>query len=406
MNNARREEAKKRVPDFGHSHDQRCCVKHWFHKRQPFLRCLPYRYDIQHHMKKILIAIFFLPVLLPVRGQTTTDVADSIRMKFKIPALAFAVVSADTIFECQTLGVQRIGTGFIARADDRFHIGSNTKAITSFVAALLVEQGQIKWRTKFLDLFPELKQKSKKVYRRLALQDLLTFRGKLPAFTYTSRKPTKKQLRGNNAEQRFQLAKYFLAQNPMQGENGLTPSNADYILAGLMLERATKKPFEKLVTDFGKAQGIAFGFGYPNLSDTLQPWGHDVNLKPIGPFDNYKLNWLLPAGNINVSLPDYVKFIQLQLKGLKGKATILSPPTFEKLLFGLPVFSFGWFNRLDTVTNHRVAYNEGNAGAFITQVQIIKESGKAFIVFTNAATAETAAGITVLLDKLKAKYGK
>ncbi len=198
------------------------------------------------------------------------------------------------------------------------------------------------------------------------MQDLLTFRGRLPAYTYTFDKPTKKQIAGDDAEQRFQLAKYFLSQNPMQSENNLTASNADYILAGLMLERATHKPFKELVTDFGNTQGIAFGFDYPNLSDTLQPWGHDINLKPLPPLDNYKLNWLLSAGNINVSLPDYIKFIQLQLKGLKGQTTILSPLTFDKLLYGLPTFSFGWFNKLDTVTNHHIAFNEGNAGAYNT----------------------------------------
>ncbi|PZP40533.1 MAG: hypothetical protein DI598_19275, partial [Pseudopedobacter saltans] len=348
-------------------------------------------------MKKLSTTLFFLTIFFVVSGQTKINFADSVRIKYKIPELAFAVVSADTIIEFQTLGVQRINTDFKAKPDDRFHIGSNTKAITSFIAALLVEQGKIKWNTKIFDLLPELKQKSQKEYHDITLQDLLTFRGKLAAYTYTFDKPTKKQITGNNAEQRFQLAKYFLAQNPMQSENGLTPSNVDYILAGLMLERATKKSFKELITDFGNTQGIVFGFDYPNLSDTLQPWGHDINLKPLPPFDNYKLNWLLSAGNINVSLPDYIKFIQLQLKGLNGQSQILSSQTFDKLLYGLPTFSFGWFNKIETVTNHHIAYNEGNAGAFITQVQIIKETGKAFIVFTNSSTDETKKGIEILI---------
>ena len=357
-------------------------------------------------MKKLFLSHFFLAVFFIVNGQTITQFADSIRIKYKIPELAFAIVSADSIFEKKTLGVQRINTDFKAKPNDRFHIGSNTKAITSFIAALLVEQEKIKWNTKFFDLFPELKQKSRKEYQNITLQDLLTFRGKLPSYTYTFNKPTKKQITGNNAEQRFQLAKYFLAQKPMQSENGLTASNADYILAGLMLERATKKTFKELITDFGSEQGITFGFDYPNLADTLQPWGHDINLNPLPAFDNYKLNWLLSAGNINISLSDYIKFIQLQLKGLKGETKMLSPQIFEKLIYGLPIFSFGWFNKLDTITNYHIAYNEGNAGAFITQVQIIKETGKAIIIFTNSASKETSEGVMILIDRLKTKYGR
>ena len=354
-------------------------------------------------MKRFFPTLYFLSTLLIVRGQTT-PFADSIRKQYKIPELAFAIISSDSIFEMQTLGVQRINTILIARPYDRFHIGSNTKAITSFIAALLVEQKQIQWDTKFLDLFPELTQKSRKEYQNITLQDLLTFRGKLPSYTYTFTKPTKEQITGDNAEQRYQLAKYFLSEHPMQIENGLTPSNADYILAGLMLERVTNRPFKDLVTDFGKTLGLSFGFDYPNLSDALQPWGHDINLKPLPPHYDYKLNWLLSAGNINVNLPDYIKFIQLQLKGLKGETKILSSQTFKELLYGLPVFSFGWYNTVDTVTNYHIAYNEGNAGAFITQVQIVQETGKAFIIFTNSASKKTGEGTLILMHYLKRKY--
>jgi len=355
-------------------------------------------------MKRIFITIFSLTFFFITSGQISANYADSIRIKYKIPELAFAVISADTIFELQVLGIQRINTDFKANPDDRFHIGSNTKAITSLIAALLVEQGQIKWNTKFFGLFPQLKQKSKKKYQNITLQDLLTFRGKLPAYTYTFDNPTKDQIKGDDNEQRLQLAEYFISQKPMKkNSEGLTPSNVDYIIAGLMLEKASGKPYKQLVTSFGNTEGISFNFDYPNLSDTLQPWGHDRNLNPLPPFDNYKLNWLLSAGNINISLPDYIKFIQLQLKGLKGETKILSSQTFEKLLYGLPVFSYGWFNKIDDKTSYHIAYNEGDAGAFISWVEIIKEMDKAYIVLTNSATKETKEGISVLVNLLKTR---
>lgn len=359
-------------------------------------------------MKKTFFAILlFFTFFINAKSQSIFAFADSIKNAYKIPELAFAVLSSDTVFEMQVVGFQRINTNYKATLNDRFHIGSNTKAITAFLAALLVEQGKIKWNSKFLELFPELKNKSKKEYCNITLQNLITFRGKLPSYTYTFEKPTKEQIIGNNAEQRYLLAKYFLSQNPMkEDENGLTKSNADYILAGLMLEKASGKSYKELVKDFGKQHGINFEFDYPNLSDTLQPYGHDVDLKPVLPFDNYKLNWLLSAGNINVSLPDYIKFIQLQLNGLKGNSAIFPHQNFEKLLFEMPVFSFGWFNKLDSETNHHVAFNEGNAGAFITKVEIINEANKAYVVFSNAATKQTAEGIDILLNYLQTKYGK
>lgn len=357
-------------------------------------------------MRIFLLSLFFLILSSAGKSQTAINFADSIRIAYKIPELAFAVVSADTVFESQTVGVQRINTNFTAKPADRFHLGSNTKAITAFLAALLVEQKQMAWNTTFFSLFPELKRRSKTVYQGITLEDLLTFRARLPAYTYTFARPTKAEIRGDDAQQRLQLASYFLSQKPVPPENGLTLTNAGYVLAGLMLEKATGKSFKELMTAFGQTKGIDFGFDHPNLTDSLQPWGHDEDLILLPPSANYKLNWLLPAGNVNVSLPDYVKFIQLQLRGLNGETAILSQKTFDRLLFGLPLFSFGWFNRLDPATNHHIAYNEGNAGAFITQVEIIKETGRAFIIFTNAASAKTKEGIKVLLDYLKAKYGR
>ena len=358
-------------------------------------------------MKASKVFVFFILLFsIIAKGQTASSFADSIKLQYNIPELAFAVVGPDTVFEAHVSGVQRMNTNYMAKTTDRFHIGSNTKAITSFIAAILVELGQIKLNTKFLDLFPELKPKSNKAYRNITLQDLLTFRGKLPAYTYTFKQPTKKQITGDNAKQRFLLAKYFLLQKPMEEQNGLTPSNADYILAGLMLEKASCKSYKKLVKDFGKTYGIDFGFDYPNLSDTLQPWGHDTALKPLPPSDNYKLNWLLSAGNINVSLDDYIKFIQLYLKAIAGTSTVLSKETANNLLFGLPVFSFGWFNKTDDNSKHHIAFNEGNAGAFITQVQVSKETNRAYIVFTNSATSHTEEGITILQHYLQKRYEK
>jgi hypothetical protein len=76
------------------------------------------------------------------------------------------------------------------------------------------------------------------------------------------------------------------------------------------------------------------------------------------------------------------------------------------LHYGLPKFSFGWFNETDAETGHQASFNEGNAGAFITKVCIIKDIDRAFVVFTNAAAPETLEGVEVLPGKMREKYGR
>jgi CubicO group peptidase (beta-lactamase class C family) len=122
-------------------------------------------------------------------GQNTAAFADSIRRLYKIPEIAYAVVSSDSVLELATIGVKKINTFIYVESNDKFRIGSNTKAITSFIAAQLVKQKKINWSTKFFDLFPELTQESNKEYRNMTLLDLLSFRTKLFPYTYTFSKP-------------------------------------------------------------------------------------------------------------------------------------------------------------------------------------------------------------------------
>jgi len=169
------------------------------------------------------------------------------------------------------------------------------------------------------------------------------------------------------------------------------------------MEKASGKSYKELVENLGQSLGIDFDFGQPNLKDAMQTWGHNADLAPEPPCDNYKLNWLLAAGNINVTLPDYIKFIQLQLKGLEGRSELLPREQFEFLHYGLPKFAVGWFWGRDSAGD-QFSYNVGNPGSLLTKVYVYKTKGKAIIIFTNAQTEAANEGIDVLYDKLKEVY--
>ena len=338
-------------------------------------------------------------------GQSNSSFADSIRVKYKIPELAYAVVSSESILEIHVLGVQRVNTNFKASINDKFRIGSNTKTITSYISAVLVKQGKIKWDTKFFDLYPELKTKSNSAYYDLTLQDFLTFRANLIKWSYDNTTPTKKEIKGNSQQQRYEFVSWILQQNPVLEKQTTYWSNPSYVAAGLMLEKATGKNYETLVEELGMELGIKFDFGQPNLKDKNQPWGHDENIEPEKPTTNYKLNWLSSAGNINVCLPDYSKFIQLQLQGLLGKSKIFSAKEFEYLHYGLPEFSFGWKWYVDDKTKLKYSFHEGNPGTFLTKTSICKDTDKAFIIFANVQSDEADEGLKILLEELKRKYG-
>ncbi|MGI8581200.1 MAG: hypothetical protein ACR2KX_03355 [Chitinophagaceae bacterium] len=113
-------------------------------------------------MNRIISTIIITVISLTVKGQDLQKFSDSLMMTKQIPELGFAVISPDSILELQTLGFHRTdlkNQQTKANLSDYFHLGSNTKAITGFVAAYLVEKNKIKWTTKFFDLFPDWKKK-------------------------------------------------------------------------------------------------------------------------------------------------------------------------------------------------------------------------------------------------------
>lgn len=352
---------------------------------------------------KTTVTMFLLCVTAACYGRNMKALADSIRKTHRIPELCYAVVSADSVYEMEALGIRKAGTNLEASLSDRFRIGSNTKAITGYIAALLVKQGKIKWDTKFFDLFPELMQASRREYHDLTLLQLLSMRTKLFSYTYTYPKPVKEQFTGSDSEQRYQFAKWFLNEKPVKNNDIINFSNLGYVAAGLMLEKVSGKPYRQLVADVGKPLNINFQFGPPNMDDPLQTWGHNDQLLPEAPHDNYKLNWLLAAGNINATLPEYVKFIQSQLRGFQGRSPLLTREEFEFLYYGLPHFAVGWF--WDTnAQKQRYASNTGNPGTFLTKVFVFDKQDKAFIVFANVQSDTAEEGIDILLGALKEKY--
>ncbi len=357
-------------------------------------------------MKNIITTLLLLiGSAVSVDGQGVKSFADSIRQAHKIPELGYAVISSDSVLALDVAGIKKWGTNIAAEKRDLFRIGSNTKAITGFIAALLVKEGKIKWDTRFFDLFPELKAGSRKEYQELTLMNLLSFRARLFPYTYTDDTPVKRQFSGSEDEQRYQFAKWFFKHKPVARNSDVHFSNLGYVAAALMLEKASGKSYKQLAADLGSRLGIDFRFGQPNTVSAMQPWGHSGNMEPEPPGDDYKLNWLLPAGNICVNLPDYVKFIQLQLQGLAGKSELLTKDEFRFLHFGLTRFSVGWFYDTDA-QGRTFSHNTGNPGSFLTSVYVYPDADRAFILFSNAQTNAAAEGLDIMYEEMKRQYIK
>ncbi|GGG59330.1 serine hydrolase domain-containing protein [Epilithonimonas arachidiradicis] len=352
-------------------------------------------------MKVKLQFILTFLIACSLNAQTISDKIDSIRIRYQIPALEIAVISSDSIL-MKALGTNKVNSNVKVTLQNRFHLGSNTKAITSFIAADLVLQGKINWNTDFFNLFPELKTKQNHG-KDLTLLNLLNFKAPLASFSYDTHIPESVVITGTNQEQRYNIVRYLLTQKAVEkNKDDLYLTNLGYVLAGLMLEKVSNKNYNELVNDLNKKLNIDFRFGSPNIQDEQQTYGHNEKLIPLTE-ENIKLSWLLSAGNINITLPDYSLYIQNYLKGLEGNGKPFQKKTFEQLLFEFPTFSFGWFNKIGKNGNNYIN-NFGNANGYMSSVSIFKEKKIAIIIFSNLSSESANEGIELILEMLAKKY--
>ncbi len=353
----------------------------------------------------------------------TLHIIDSIRIRFDIPAVAFGIVCDDSILLQGAIGVREINTNDSITIYDKFHIGSDSKALTSFIAGKLVDNGLISWNTKFFDLFPELKATSKPGYYEIELKDLLSHRAFIDPFKGGNQWNILEQfykIDTNKTRSNYNFSKFLLTLEPTKYDSTeiYKYSNAGYLLAALMLEKVSNKTYEQLIEKINKDLSLDFQIGWPRQLNSNQPVGY---ISPIelglskesglielpdsilndDMFKDFQY-YCRPAGDLCVSITDYLKFIQLNLAGLNGQNNYLKSETYDFIFNGEKDYSMGWGNWILNGKHHYG--HSGSLVTFYTYTEIIKESKVAIVIMMNAGNGKSKGGLFTIKEYLENKY--
>lgn len=346
------------------------------------------------------------PILEPTLEPTLERTLEDVRVLHRLPALGTVVVDADQQPRIVVSGVRRRGDETPVAEGDLWHLGSNTKAMTATMIAVLVDRGTLDWdlspATVFADLAKDAGVSIHPDWSAVTLRHLLSNRSGV------SDEMIDDALWGRlffgrtipPGQQRRELTLHLLAKPPAHPPGKVFEySNAGFAIAGAMAEVRTGGNYEELMGShlFKPLQMQSAGFGAPGSADQLdQPRGHSERGGAIepGPFaDNPPA--LAPAGTVHMSLADWARFAAFHASK-PDEQSLLKPQTFRLLHEATPgdpktEYAMGWVLRSrawgdprdDQRTPKLMLFHNGSNTRWMAVMWVVPETRQAFLAVTN-----------------------
>lgn len=322
------------------------------------------------------------------------DVLEPIRARCDVPGLAAVILQGDRIVARGATGLREVGRPERVSLDDRFHLGSCTKAMTATLIALLVERGTLSWSTTVADAFPELRDRMAPDWRDVTVEQLLAHRGGAPANLDAGGLWARLWTQGGAPmQQRMTLVEAVTARPPEVAPGStFVYSNAGYAIAGAMVERIAGRPWEELMGEllFEPLAMTSAGFGAPGDASLVdQPRGHvrrgGANRPvPPGPRGDNPVA-IAPGNAVHCSLPDWSRFVAIHLAGARGQGDLLTRETFERL-HAPPAggdYALGWAVRREA-DGRLLLTHSGSNTMWMAVVRIDPQRNRAVLVACNA----------------------
>lgn len=358
-------------------------------------------------MKK-LVALLLLVIILitgcacPATQEPTTEVGsleqrldllveqlEQQRQTLHIPGMAIAVVKDDDVILVHGFGVTDIEEETPVTPETIFAIGSSTKAFTSTLVGMLVDEGKMNWDDPITGYLPyfQLDIESEDENAEVTIRDLLCHRTGFVrmGILFASGEVPREEV----------LHDATLAEPFVPFRQKFYYSNVMYMAAGVAAGKAAGTDWDTLV-----AERIFEPLGMDSTTTSLSQaqedprlslgylWDEDMQAykyKPMRNVDN-----IGPAGSINSNVLDMAQWLRLQLgQGeYEGQRLISEENLLETWTSQIEVtegvsYGLGWM--LHEWEGQTVIEHGGNVDGFSAEVALLPESKLGFVLLTNAS---------------------
>jgi CubicO group peptidase (beta-lactamase class C family) len=352
--------------------------------------------------------------------------------KYELPALAAAVVKEGVILSAGAVGTRRVGTQEPVTLHDRFHIGSDTKAFTALLVAMMVEEGKLRWNSSAAEVFPELAEKMNPACRPVTIEQLLSHTSGTPTDNEDIMKLYVEAMLqdGNLDEMRYFLTSQW-SRRSLEPDPGtkFSYSNLGYSVAGAVLERVSGKTWDELIREriFVPLGLKTAGLGpQSSLGKVDAPLGHSfvggkVKAFLAGPNGDGPAI-IGPAGIAHMSIMDFAKWAGWNAGQGKRKPVLVKPEMIRKLHTpvidmpekkdaapGTPArgrYGLGWGELPERWAPYPLIYHGGSNGMNLAHIWLDPGHDFAMVLATNVGGLKANQALLSLVAELYARFSK
>jgi CubicO group peptidase (beta-lactamase class C family) len=312
---------------------------------------------------------------------------------WEVPGLAIGVVRGGKLVYTGSFGKRDVAKDLPVTPKTLFAIGSTTKAFTTFVMGMLVEEGMLAWDEPVRKYVPEFRLYDTSATEHITPRDLVTHRSGLPrhdALWYNT---------SLSREEMVHRLPYL--QNNADLRETFQYNNMMFLSAGYLVERVTGKTWEDNVRErifepLGMAGSNFSVEDSKKAPDFAKPYAErDGKVREI-PFRN--ITNVGPAGSINSSVEDMARWIALHLgdgtvDGVRRirKETLAELHAPQMVTHGaverpdiVPVgYAMGWM--VDVYRGHVRVQHGGGIDGFVALVTLFPNDDLGIVALQNTA---------------------
>jgi len=324
--------------------------------------------------------------------------------EWHVPGLAVAVVKGDRVVYLHGFGNRSQDVPGPVTPNTIFQVGSTSKAFTSALVAMLVDEGKLQWTDRVVDHLPEFQLYDPWVTREFMVKDLFDHNSGLPEHACEDMVTL-----GYDRETVMRSLKTVEPASSFR--SGSSYSNAFYLWAARLVESESGRTWEENLLD-----RIFVPLQMKNSTADLKSFQEAKDVAALHMLKDNRLqnpelltipmNWtymdwiyvVSPAGGINSNIIDMSKWLRLQMNGglindtAKSNQTILigeenvrymhSPQTIMdsggKLYNGL-----GWIYQ--EYKPHSIVWHNGGSFGHHSMVAFMPDADIGIVILSNSA---------------------